>query len=41
MIELNDIDLRLSENLVDSGKLNDIAQSKNLRNQVSAQKESA
>lgn len=34
MLELNDIDLRLSENVVDSGKLTDIAQAKNLRSQV-------
>lgn len=34
MLELTDIDLRLSENVVDSGKLNDIAQAKNLRSQI-------
>ena len=34
MLELNDIDLRLSENVVDSGKLSDAAQAKNLHSQV-------
>jgi len=31
MIELNEIDLRISENIVDSAKLNDVPQPKNLR----------
>lgn len=31
MLELNDIDLRISENIVDSAKLADLSQAKNIR----------
>ena len=34
MLELNEIDLRISENIVDSGKLSEVAQAKNIRSQI-------
>ena len=34
MLELNEIDLRISENIVDSGKLSEVVQPKNIRSQI-------